>query len=364
LGLIVQQELTPSAPVGPLELLALPNSVALTLPLETIESNSHLEIPVFNERVVDTVAVNLKTNGNTSGSKELLPNGPDVVEESLFSSDPSETSDDTNNGSSQSDETVHGNTTPNSSALANPLLGRKRAKSVRFSPTVEKNTFLQSEPPHPEQGLLAVTVSEDPSFPAIKNQEHTQLTLEEAYFLSYALGALTILSPTTKAPIPTQDLFYLFRASSYFPPRPNPALRPDDPFMINYVVYHHFRSLGWVPRSGIKFSCDLMLYNRGPVFDHAEFGIIILPSYSDAYWRSDASLKAYVDGKERRTWHWMNCINRVITQVKKTLILVYVDIPAPLNVEEEEALGVHGILGRYKIREVVLKRFSANRMRD
>lgn len=364
LGLLVQQDLTPSAPVGPLELLALPNSVALPLPLETIESSSHLEIPEFDERAVDTVVVDSKTNGNASVSKELLPNGHDVVEESLFSSDP-ETSDDTNNGSSQSDETVQDNTMPNGSALVNPLkIGRKRAKSVRFSPTVEKNTFLQSEPPHPEHSLVAITVSEDPSLPAIKDQEHTQLTLEEAFFLSYALGALTILSPTTNAPIPTKDLFYLFRASSYFPPRPNPALRPDDPFMINYVVYHHFRSLGWVPRPGIKFSCDLMLYNRGPVFDHAEFGVIILPNYSDAYWKSDELLRGYVDGKERRTWHWMNCINRVITQVKKTLILCYVDIPAPLGVEEEEALGVHGILGRYKIREVVMKRFSANRMRD
>lgn len=134
--------------------------------------------------------------------------------------------------------------------------------------------------------------------------------------------------------------------------------------MLNYVVYHHFRSLGWVPRSGIKFSCDLMLYNRGPVFDHAEFGVIILPSYSDEYWSSNAFLQNYVRGKERRTWHWMNCINRVITQVKKTLILCYVDIPRPLSGEEESALGVDGVLGRYRVKEVVLKRFSANRMRD
>ena len=45
-------------------------------------------------------------------------------------------------------------------------------------------------------------------------------------------------------------------------------LRPDDEFLMNYVAYHHFRSLGWVPRAGIKFGVDWLLYNRGPVFDH------------------------------------------------------------------------------------------------
>jgi len=107
-----------------------------------------------------------------------------------------------------------------------------------------------------------------------------------------------------------------------------------------------------------------MLYNRGPVFDHAEFGVVILPSYSDSYWGSDVFLQNYVRGKEGRTWHWLNCINRVITQVKKTLILCYVDIPPPVSGEEEERLGVHGVLGRYRVKEVVLKRFSANRMGD
>jgi tRNA-splicing endonuclease subunit Sen2 len=364
LGLSAQQDLhwVYSAPVGPLELLALPNSVAPSLPIgtETFESNSHVESSTVDDEVIDPVAVDRKTNGNGSVSKGLQLNGHITREESI--SDP-ETSDETIDGSAHSDETVHANGTPNGSALINghPITPqRKRQKSVRFSPTVEKNTFIQSEPPSPERSIP--TVEEEPL--AIKNQEHTQLTLEEAFFLSYALGAFTIFDPTTKSPIPNQDLFYLFRKSSYFPPRPNPSLSPDDSFMINYVVYHHFRSLGWVPRPGIKFSCDLMLYNRGPVFDHAEFGIIILPSYSDEYWSSDAFLRNYVDGKEKRTWHWMNCINRVITQVKKTLILCYVDIPRPLSGEEEGKLGVGGVLGRYRVREVVMKRFSANRMRE
>jgi tRNA-splicing endonuclease subunit Sen2 len=48
-----------------------------------------------------------------------------------------------------------------------------------------------------------------------------------------------------------------------------PILRPDDPFLVSYVTYHHFRSLGWVVKPGIKFAADWLLYRRGPVFSHS-----------------------------------------------------------------------------------------------
>ena len=54
---------------------------------------------------------------------------------------------------------------------------------------------------------------------------------------------------------------------SPFLPQPN---RFDNPFLVNYVVYHHYRSLGWVIKGGIKFCVDYLLYKRGPVFHHAE----------------------------------------------------------------------------------------------
>jgi tRNA-splicing endonuclease subunit Sen2 len=47
-------------------------------------------------------------------------------------------------------------------------------------------------------------------------------------------------------------------------------MRPDNPFLTSYVVYHYFRSLGWVVKSGTKFCVDYLLYKKGPVFSHAE----------------------------------------------------------------------------------------------
>lgn len=187
--------------------------------------------------------------------------------------------------------------------------------------------------------------------------------MEEAFFLSYGLGALLILDPVTNSPIPNQDLFSLFRKASHFPPLSNPVLAPDDTFLVNYVVYHHYRSLGWCVRGGAKFSCDFLLYHRGPVFSHAEFAILIVPSYTDPYWSSDPFLQNYVRGKEKRSWSWMHCINRVIGQVKKKLILVYVDIPRPMDIGGRTQLGVDEVLGRYKVREFVMRRWLSNRER-
>jgi tRNA-splicing endonuclease subunit Sen2 len=51
-------------------------------------------------------------------------------------------------------------------------------------------------------------------------------------------------------------------------PKP-PPMYPDDPFLVSYIAYHHYRSLGWVVKPGIKFCCDWLLYRRGPAFSHS-----------------------------------------------------------------------------------------------
>ncbi|KAL2067462.1 hypothetical protein VTL71DRAFT_1887 [Oculimacula yallundae] len=360
-------------PTGPLELLALPNSIKSFVP----NISACIDLPgTTSTKSAVTVQLDLdqpKPSSPTSDVPEEEPQTPNALKinahlhlEETELVGGSETNDETADGSVHSEQTTEtsdtgAGTTPNDGSPSTIKI--KRRKSVRFSPTVEKNTFITTEPPSPDKAASSTTTTEEAPL-VIKDQEHVQLTLEEAFFLSYALGALQVLDPKTKAPTSNEDLFYLARKTSYFPPQANPSLSPDDPFMINYVVYHHFRSLGWVLRSGVKFSVDYMLYTRGPVFTHAEFAILVLPSYTDPYWRSNPFLENYVKSKEKRTWAWLSCINRVITQVKKTLILTYVDVPKPMNAEEEKAMGIDGVLGQYKVREVVMKRWAANRMRD
>lgn len=276
---------------------------------------------------------------------------------------------------------------------------KRRRKSVRFSTTVESTTFLHHEPPSPGRTALvgkcngdagpgagtvpreAVQTPVEASAPEdlkevkdslfsvssetaagldvtadIENKEHLQLSAEEAFFLSYGIGALSILDAETKLPIPREKLLQLFRAHSYFPPRED--LRPNDPFLVHYAVYHHFRSLGWVPRHGIKFGVDWMLYTRGPVFDHAEFGLIVMPAYSHSWWR-DSGVAA-----PRKSWHWLHGVNRVLSHVLKSLVLVYVDVPPPPVFDAAMAAGgVSAALKEYRVREFMVRRWSSNRNR-
>ena len=207
--------------------------------------------------------------------------------------------------------------------------------------------------------------------PAIENQEHLQLNPSEAFFLSYALGIVQIRDQATSALLPTEALFTLFRQQSYFPPREPRDLCPDDPFLLQYVAYHHFRSLGWVVRPGIKFAVDWLLYLRGPVFSHAEFAVIVLPAYTDPYWRSTEELSRSTTKKESKSWWWLHCVNRVQSQVRKSLVVCYVELPPPsaLSFQSEQKASVKGInigqiLKQYRVRELTLKRWTPNRERD
>lgn len=199
----------------------------------------------------------------------------------------------------------------------------------------------------------------------IQNEEHLQLSLEEAFFCIYALGVLEIegLGCKDKGNIP--PLFDLFRSCSYFPPAHPLAQRMDDPFVVSYVVYHHFRSLGWVVRPANKFAGDFLLYKGGPVFSHAEFTVVVVPSYVHAYWFE--SRKRAEDTRKRQEeneWWWLHCVNRIQSHVIKTLVLAYVEIPPPSLRDGVIADVVGEFLGRYKVREVVLRRWTPNRARE
>ncbi|GKT41068.1 putative tRNA-splicing endonuclease subunit tsp-4 [Colletotrichum spaethianum] len=373
------------SPVGPLELLSLPNAY----------------IPLVNGMSVEAPET---VDTSPTGSSPTVPQKLSTIHEGVCFSD-SESKGRAGTGHLindlvNSDKAAHLNglngiakSAVASTEIPSTPKSAKRRKSVRFSPKVESTTYELSDPPSPSLALFngingkatppangtslgpgvleteTKDVTKSDSKPLdtlteveaesieIVNKEHLQLTSEEAFFLTFGMGALRVVHPATKLPISTSDLFKLFRSYSYFPSRAAEELQPDDGFLVNYAVYHHFRSLGWVPRAGIKFGVDWMLYARGPVFDHAEFGAIILPSYSDQWWKdSDRQLP-------RKTWHWLHGVVRVLSHVQKSLVLVYVDVPPPPQFDEAMKKGPAEVFKLYKIREVMVKRWSSNRNR-
>ncbi|KAF9877061.1 tRNA-splicing endonuclease subunit [Colletotrichum karsti] len=370
-----------SAPVGPLELLLLPNahvSLVNGTQVDVINGTADVETTSSTQKLStipeDASHGEKATTGHLINDLINGVNGDDAYA--------------TDTGTVKTISTV-------STDLPSTPKPLKRRKSVRFSPRVESTTYQLSDPPSPSFALLngkptpllngtslgpsiveaeeeeakqasngtasiePVTTAEPTTQPAeIVNKEHLQLTSEEAFFLSFGLGALRVVNPKSKQPISTPDLLNLFRQYSYFPSRASADLQPDDSFLVNYAVYHHFRSLGWVPRAGIKFGVDWLLYAKGPVFDHAEFGAIVLPSYSDRWWKdSDHELP-------RKTWHWLHGVVRVLSHVQKSLVLVYVDVPPPPQFDAAMKKGGPAeVFKLYKIREVMVKRWSSNRNR-
>ncbi|KZP01803.1 hypothetical protein CALVIDRAFT_594482 [Calocera viscosa TUFC12733] len=226
----------------------------------------------------------------------------------------------------------------------------KEDKGVNSEDEVEKQLRQQPEPLDEDQ---------------VENMEHLQLTLQEAFFLAWGLGCLRVLDTESGQYLSLPSLWALCISSSAsplpsLPPTIDECRRPDNPFLIHYATYHHYRSLGWVVRGGIKFCVDYLLYKRGPVFTHAEFAIVICPEYEDP---ADAASSPFHFQKEPFTWTWFSTINRVNAQVKKTLILAYVTIPAMSRVTEQD-LDSPKSLSTYSVREVVVRRFVPARMRD
>ncbi|KAK6070985.1 tRNA intron endonuclease [Seiridium cupressi] len=355
------------APVGPKELLALPNS------------QCDLDTLIYG----GTIAINGTAVGNAKGDPPF-----DVADLTLTNGKSATLTPAGLNGDSKRPSTPIINLGAATSERQPPF---KRRKSVRFSPKVESTTFELSDPPSPSQTMMvngngkmrdgiltsrgsmrpeeftpALTEeptaldTNEPIVPAAEpeltmppvDKEHLQLTLVEAVWLGFGLGVLDVKDEANNS-LSIDSLLDLARRYSYYPPRTN-SLEPDDPFLINYVVYHHFRSLGWVTRPGIKFGCDWLLYHRGPAFSHAEFAIIVLPSYSNPYW------KALGRDTTEKSWHWLHLVNRVQSTALKTLVLVYVDVPAP----SPHRLDIPSLLKQYKIREVMVKRWLINRNRD
>lgn len=187
----------------------------------------------------------------------------------------------------------------------------------------------------------------------VQEMEHLQLGLEEAWFLATAIGALKIHDPVSvsvsylsnpadtrhNAPPTRPPTHKLTKKDTFIPPSAllphlltsypapspllnhspstGPTLLPDDPFLISYVSYHHFRSLGWVVKPGIKFSCDWLLYRKGPVFSHSAFACVVVPVYEDQEDKEKSmhGQKGWVE--ERSSWKWMNTVMRVNSLVQK-----------------------------------------------
>ncbi|RSH92751.1 tRNA splicing endonuclease subunit sen2 [Saitozyma podzolica] len=267
--------------------------------------------------------------------------------------------------------------TASSSSLpsAGPSAGRSDATGidVTIPPTMSQEPHNENDEEEDEVLARGEEIEE-----MVEEMEHLQLGAEEAWFLAAGLGVLKVYDPATDSYPPLPALLPLF-LTPLEPPSPTtlalmptpPPMYPDDPFLVSYVAYHHYRSLGWVVKPGIKFCCDWLLYRRGPAFSHSAFSLLLIPVPAASSPSPHALSDYYAD---RLSWKWINTVMRVNSLVQKTVILVYVTIPSikdfPASARTTEGaldfgrIGIRGLLERYAINEVSLTRFGPARRRD
>ncbi|KAI8575334.1 hypothetical protein K450DRAFT_262265 [Umbelopsis ramanniana AG] len=197
------------------------------------------------------------------------------------------------------------------------------------------------------------------------SEEHLQLSLVEGFFLAYGLGCLEIMN-SEKQPLSIIECWKLFcndtlknrsedaEVVSSMPlaqtlQSPMEYIGYDNPFIVKYVAYHHYRSKAWVVKDGIKFGTDYIIYQRGPAFHHGEFAIIIIPSYHETS-----------NKQENLSWSWILGMNRVCSQANKTLVLCYVNLPPQTTVH---CLSPE-CLTQYSVTEMAMKRWIPEKTRS
>ncbi|XP_041634265.1 tRNA-splicing endonuclease subunit Sen2 [Cheilinus undulatus] len=167
--------------------------------------------------------------------------------------------------------------------------------------------------------------------------EYLQLSLEEAFFLVYSLGCLSVY--LHQEPLSILQLWRKFR-----------SMRPD--FVSSFAAYQHFRSKGWIPKlgGGAKYGVDLMLYRKGPPFYHASYSVVIE--------RVDDEFRGH--GLRQFSWRSLAALSRITANVSKELMFCYIIYPADLS---EAELDSPVCLSRLKVQEVIVNRWVSSRER-
>ena len=108
----------------------------------------------------------------------------------------------------------------------------------------------------------AVYDPEHPEMDPYPVEEPLCLSSEEAFYLVAEAGLLRVLSPTAANSFTAGELWTQLCAYCHR-------------FPFTYSVYRHYRKKGWVPKSGLKFGVDFILYKDGPVFYHSSYAVLV-----------------------------------------------------------------------------------------
>lgn len=198
----------------------------------------------------------------------------------------------------------------------------------------QKEVGREAEIPIPEDHQLKSELRDE-----FQYQESLHLNLEEAFFLSYALGCLEIVDLFDKK-LSLLEAWRLFCES-------------QDDFVQKYLVYHHYRSKGWVVKPGLKFGGDFILYKYGPHVSHASYIIVI------EVIKEDGNISE--EHQQPITWGRFISLNRMAESAGKEVLLSRVLWPNDVLFNDVQSPDD---LKKFKIVEVLTRRWISSQERE
>ncbi|CAG4951982.1 unnamed protein product [Colias eurytheme] len=152
----------------------------------------------------------------------------------------------------------------------------------------------------------------------IQLEEKLMLTKQEAFFLLYGLGCLQIFNIDNKL-LKVNDCWKLFNEADHY-------------FMNKYIVYHYYRSKGYIVKPGIKFGGDFLIYREGPGINHSDYIVVIKQK------------------QESQDWLTMLGHVRMAATTVKEIIIIEIIEPSKENITLPKDLS------EYTVKEIILTR--------
>ncbi|XP_070152998.1 tRNA-splicing endonuclease subunit Sen2 isoform X2 [Polyergus mexicanus] len=172
-------------------------------------------------------------------------------------------------------------------------------------------------------------------------REALRLTFEETFFLLFGLGCLQVVHFDG-------SLLDINNAWLYFCKE-----KPD--FLQKYVVYHYYRSKGWVVKPGLKYGGDFLLYKEGPPFFHASYIVIVEVANADSL-VIDSTLST------RSTWNSLFGLQRLSETAAKEIL--FAQVLWPSSVPRDISTTSPEILSEFTVRELLWRRWNPKQHRE
>ncbi|XP_017890343.1 tRNA-splicing endonuclease subunit Sen2 [Ceratina calcarata] len=171
--------------------------------------------------------------------------------------------------------------------------------------------------------------------------EALNLTFEETFFLLFGLGCLNLYDYSGET-LSIDAAWYHFR-------------KMDQNFVQKYVVYHYFRSKGWVVKPGLKYGGDFLLYKQGPSFYHASYIVLIDVLDADTLIRDETKCTP-------RTWNDLLGLERLSETAAKEIL--FAQVLWPSSASQSFDLMPVDVIFEFSVKELLWRRVNPKHNKD